>query len=203
MTLLRTLTGTSLFALVLTSAIAAPISRPARLPLPPPPARTAELPVLSPPPVVKVKEAALAMADIDVTGSLGTPSRRIADAELATLNGAITAYKKADLSGGDQAARGLADPAARALAEWIAIRTAPRNVGYNRIVRFLENYPNWPSNPALRRVAEEALYLDGVESTTVRAFFAGRKPLTDEGKVALARVRLESGDRAGAGALIR
>jgi soluble lytic murein transglycosylase len=231
MTLLRTLTGTSLFALVLSSAIAAPISRPATLAPPPPPvgmARsavgtaelpvgtaelpvgtaelpvgTAELPVLAPPPVVQVKEAALAMADIDVTGSLGTPSRRVANAELATLNGVINAYQNADLSGGDLAGRALADPAARALAEWVAIRTAPRSVGYGRIVRFLETYPNWPSNPALRRLAEEALYLDGVETSTVRAFFAGRKPLTDEGKVALARARLESGDRAGASALIR
>ena len=73
----------------------------------------------------------------------------------------------------------------------------------SRITRFLETYPNWPSNAALRRRAEEALYLDGVDRSVVRAFFAGRKPLTDEGKIALARALLADGDRNGAAALIR
>ena len=56
-----------------------------------------------------------------------------------------------------------ATPRPRALAEWIAIRTAPRNVGYDRITRFLETYPNWPSNQTLRRRAEEALYFSAVD----------------------------------------
>ena len=102
-----------------------------------------------------------------------------------------------------QSARGLADPAARALAEWIAIRTAPRTVGYPRIIRFLTAYPNWPSAPTIRRRAEEALFYDRVDGETVRAFFSNQKPLTDEGKIALAGALLQTGDRKGATALIR
>jgi soluble lytic murein transglycosylase len=197
MLLLRTLTGTSIFVLVLTGAIAAPIALPPKSVLPPPP------PPLSSPqwapyaPFVAIK-------DTDITGSLGSQGiRGLPDGELATLRATLDSYNAARLSAGDGIARGLSDPAARALAEWIAIRTAPRQVGHSRIMRFLAKYPNWPSAPLLKRLAEEALYYDAADAGTVRAYFSETKPVTDEGKVALAAALLQGGDKKGAAALIR
>jgi soluble lytic murein transglycosylase len=216
MLLLRTLTGTSIFAVVLTGAVAAPISPPADATLPPKPA-----PLVSPEATATMAPSPLATrlstplwqpyapfiqvksSDADVTGALGGAPPALPSGEMATLRAAITQYESADLSGGDAIARGLSDPAARALAEWIAIRTAPRTTGYPRLIRFLTNYPNWPSAPNVRRRAEEALFYDGVDATTVRAFFSKEKPLSDEGKIALAGALLQGGDRKGAANLIR
>src|ERR1700741_464678 len=119
MLLLRALTGTTLFAAVLTGPIAAPIPPPAEATLPPPPpplavvASPKALPDASPEPI----------KDTDITGSLSAPPG-LPSGEMATLRAPITAYENADLGGGDGIAKGLSDPAARALAEWIAIRTA-------------------------------------------------------------------------------
>src|SRR4051812_25085435 len=210
MMFLRTATSVSLFALVLTGAIAAPITRPADGTLPPRremPATTLALqpdavPVSLGKPGWAPYAAFVPVKDSDITGSLGGGVRGLPGGELATLRAAIGGYE-ASLSAGDANARALADPAARALAEWIAIRTAPRTIGFSRISRLLAAYPNWPSAPTLRRRAEEALYFDDADAGTVRAFFAQQKPLTDEGKVALARVVLADGDRQRAAALIR
>ena len=180
--LLRFVTGTSLFVIVLTSAVAAPV-------MPPP-----DTPISEPSPI-------LARAGDDVTGSIGLAPPP--GSQLLGLRQAINTYEKGDLSGGDAIARSLNDPASRAAAEWIAIRTASRQVGFQRISAFLRAYPSWPAAPGLRKRAEEALYNDAADAGTVRAFFAAGRPETDEGKVALAGALLRAGDRRGASALIR
>ncbi|MDQ0470779.1 lytic transglycosylase domain-containing protein [Labrys wisconsinensis] len=181
--LLRILSGSSLYALILTAAVAAPLA----------PVGDGTRP---PPPVIAVRNS-------DITGSIGSTVPSAPSAQLAMLKAAIAAYKRGDLSGGDASARSISDPAARATAEWIAIRTAPRQIGYARIARFLTSLPNWPSARSVRARGEEALYNDNIDDGTVRASFAAQAPQTDEGKVALARVLLKAGDRAGATALIR
>jgi len=186
---LRTLTGTSLFALVLTGAVAAPLYPPADGTLPPP----SIFAVRATPPT----------SNGDVTGSLGGTGLASAGQQTVLLRSAISAYDGGDLTQGDTLARSLTDPAAKAAAEWIAIRTAARQVGYRRISSFLSAYPNWPAAATVRRRAEEALYNDDVDDAIVRGFFAGQKPLTDEGKVALAAALLHAGDQKGASALIR
>lgn len=194
MMLLRALTSTSLFALVLGGAMAAPVTLPVDATRPGPSA-------LRPSRLIEARS--VAADDPDITGSLYAGPQSASSGQLAGLRAAITAYEKGDLSGGDANARTLSDPAARAAAEWIAIRTASRTVGFGRIMRFLAAYPNWPSAPTLRRRAEEALYNDDADAGTVRAFFASQRPLTDEGKAALARTLLASGDQRGAATLIR
>ncbi|MFN8829588.1 MAG: lytic transglycosylase domain-containing protein [Labrys sp. (in: a-proteobacteria)] len=138
----------------------------------------------------------------DVTGSLGEPAG-VPSGEMATLRIAIAGYKSGSLSEGDAAAAGLSDPAARAIAEWVAIRSAPRDIGFKRIQAFVKRYPKWPAALTISRRAEEALYYDNASAAVVEAFFDGRKPLTDEGKIALAEVRLAAGDKKGATALVR
>jgi len=56
--------------------------------------------------------------------------------------------------------------AARATAEWIAIRTAPRQIGYARIRPLPHQFPELAFAKSLRARGEEALYT--TLSTTAR-----------------------------------
>ncbi|WP_307437521.1 lytic transglycosylase domain-containing protein [Labrys monachus] len=169
---------------VLTGAVAAPLTFPASKPPEP------------------VSPAVSFRLDTDVTGSLGMVTPPLGS-QMLLLRQTISAYESGDLSGGDALARSLADPASRAAAEWISIRTASRQVGFQRIAGFLTAYPSWPAAPALRLRAEEALYNEKLDPGTVRAFFADTSPQTDEGKVALAGALLRAGDQRRPVALIR
>lgn len=140
----------------------------------------------------------------DVTGSIEPASSRdLGSGQAGLLRAAVQAYRRGDLAGGDAWARRLSDPAARATADWIAIRTAPRQVGSRRILEFLGARPSWPGAVSLRNRAEEALYLEQAPPAAVRDFFADQRPITDEGKLALAHARLSAGDRQGAATLVR
>src|SRR5258707_1065032 len=60
-----------------------------------------------------------------------------------------------------------------------------------------------PRATPFRRGAENALWNDGVDARTVRAFFAKQQPATAKGRYMLARTLLTQGDRDGAGAVVR
>src|ERR1700742_3584914 len=102
--LLRFVTGTSLFVVVLTGAVAAPLMLP---PTKPPGPGSPAIPAR--------------IAPDDVTGSLGVVATPLGS-QLLLLRQTINAYENGDLSGGDGLARGLTDPASLAAAEWISIR---------------------------------------------------------------------------------
>jgi soluble lytic murein transglycosylase len=97
------------------------------------------------------------------------------DVDLPALRQAIDAYRKGRVSDGDRLRDAFADPAARALLEWVAIR-AGAGIGFDRTVAFTRSNPDWPAGPLLRRRAEEALLTERRNSTTVRAFFAASRP---------------------------
>jgi soluble lytic murein transglycosylase len=96
------------------------------------------------------------------------------------------------------------DPAARKLITWLTLRTDWRAVGFDRANAFLRENPDWPSTTSLlRRRTEALLYEEKRDPKTVRAFFANARPLSGEGKLALARALLASGDRIGALPLVK
>ncbi len=142
-----------------------------------------------------------ALALLLVAGSLAhgqTPG-----GETATLKQAIAQIKNnkgaqaLDLTGQ------MRDPAARALVTWLALRMTPKDVGFDRAAQFLHERPNWPSASLIRRRTEKLLYDENRDAATVRAFFASAKPISGEGKLALARALLASGDRVGALLLVQ
>ncbi|MGL4975295.1 MAG: lytic transglycosylase domain-containing protein, partial [Bosea sp. (in: a-proteobacteria)] len=142
--------------------------------------------------------------DVQTTASLPqVPFTPLPEAEMAALDQALTHYRKGKLGEGDKAAESLADPAARALAEWVAIRSLPGVVRFERIVAFLDANPNFPGTGVFRRRAEEALVSEKRSHAVTRAFFHGREPLTPAGKVALARALADEGKAPEAQALIR
>jgi soluble lytic murein transglycosylase len=115
---------------------------------------------------------------------------------------ALTSFKAGDFAAGDFAAASIKAGLPVAAAQWAGLRLHPREAGFARLTRFLKNHPNWPAADWVRKRAEEALFGDKHSDRTVKAFFAGAKPSTPAGKLALARALVHDGDLAAAGELV-
>ncbi|MGR7996644.1 lytic transglycosylase domain-containing protein [Xanthobacter sp. ZOL 2024] len=122
-------------------------------------------------------------------------SSSIPSGELGTLRAAVSAARNGRASEAMSAARQLDDPVARNLVTWLVIRHAPNDLGFENVSEFLRANPGWPTQSTLRRRAERVLYQENRGPERTRAFFADQPPLTGEGKVALARALIASGDR--------
>jgi soluble lytic murein transglycosylase len=112
---------------------------------------------------------------------------------------AVQAVQRA-LSGDFSSAGALAaqsgDGAAVKLVELIFLRDHGAQAGYQRILDFLNAAPNWPLTETLLKRAEQALYDNNQNASTVLGYFQTRKPLTAFGMLALARANYASGDAA-------
>jgi soluble lytic murein transglycosylase len=95
-------------------------------------------------------------------------------------------------------ATSIGDPVARKLVEWVRLRHPDREAAFERHAAFIRANPDWPSIPLLRRRAEARLWQEGGGADTVRRFFGEKQPTSAVGRLALARVLLGAGDRAGA-----
>jgi soluble lytic murein transglycosylase len=131
------------------------------------------------------------------------PTVTTSDADIAALKRVIEAARKGRDADADAAERTIADPVARKLAEWVILRSDNTNPTFLRYAAFVRDYPDWPHVPLFRRRAENALWNDRIDNTTVLAFFAHHKPTTAKGRFMLARALLAEGDVAGATALVR
>lgn len=107
------------------------------------------------------------------------------DVDLGRLREAIDVYRQGDIAGGDAIKATMTEPAARALLDWLAIRSGAA-LAFDRVVDFLRDYPDWPTSVAWRRRAEETLLANRRPASVVRAFFAATKPVSASGKLALA-----------------
>src|SRR5262249_12892521 len=87
--------------------------------------------------------------------------------------------------------------------EWTIVRSDENDAGFDRLAAFSRENPSWPNAGMIRKRAEGALWDERRSSETVRAFFAGSKPITAQGKFALARTLQQQGDAAGAAQLVR
>ncbi len=86
----------------------------------------------------------------------------------------------------------LADPAARKLVDWFALRNgfgAPAD-----FTAFSEANPAWPDRQLLRRRAEEQAFVQGGSSQKIRAMFRDDGPQTGAGFAALASAYLAEKD---------
>ncbi len=132
---------------------------------------------------------------------LAAPASSPADG--SALKRFIDLYRKGDIKGGDAAEAAITDPGARAVLEWVAIRTNGKTIGFERIAAFMKAHPRWPSAALIRRRAEEALLRERRPKTVIKAFFDKEKPVSAAGKVALARVLKADSKEREANALIR
>ena len=116
--------------------------------------------------------------------------------ELGVVQKAIRLVRARKVSEADALATSIADPVARTLLEWVHLRDADSRDDFERYDAFIRTHPAWPTM-ALRRLAEARLWQERRDGATVQRFLAG-EPVTAKGRLALARVRIADGDRAGA-----
>ncbi len=116
--------------------------------------------------------------------------------DLAAVRKAMDFVKKDKMSDASDVARSVADPVARKLIEWAILRAEDDEFNFDRYAAFIAANPGWPHMAMFRRKAEAALWQDRLSDATVRSFFAGTRPLTAKGRLALARAAIAQGDRA-------
>ncbi len=211
-------------ALAASKKVPMPHTRPiaqARTGVAPPSAREVPLPRQRPP-RPEAAMSAFAQANVGLRGALFAsratfkplarpvsgpfaiaPTITTSDADIAALKKVIEAARKGRDADANAAERTIADPVARKLAEWAILRSDNTKPTFLRYAAFVRNYPDWPHVPLFRRRAENALWNDQIDNTTVLAFFAHHKPTTAKGRYMLARALLANGDVDGAIALVR
>src|SRR5580704_12557917 len=123
--------------------------------------------------------------------------------DLTGLAEAIAFYKAGDLARGDSAAMTAKDKIVKAALEWIALRSFPRETGFERLQAFMQAHPVWPALDWLKKRSEEALFGDRKSSALIKTFFSGADPETPAGKLALARVLTDDGKTTEAATLVR
>ncbi len=87
------------------------------------------------------------------------------------------------------------DSAAVKLVEWFYLRTTGSGAGYQRLMAFVDENPQWPKIADIRHSAERALLKQSYGPQVILAHFAARKPETAEGMLAMARVMAAVGER--------
>src|ERR1700730_10288140 len=78
----------------------------------------------------------------------GVPSPEFTSQQERDLTGlaeAIAFYKAGDLARGDSAAMTAKDKTVRTSLEWIALRSFPRETGFERLQAFMQAHPVWPA----------------------------------------------------------
>jgi soluble lytic murein transglycosylase len=131
------------------------------------------------------------------------PTAATSAADVAAVKRVIEAARRGKEADANAAEASITDPVARKLAEWVILRSDNTNPTFQRYAAFVEANPSWPHAPLFRRRAENALWNDGIDDRTVRAFFARQQPSTAKGRFMLARTLLAQGDRDAAAALVR
>ena len=122
--------------------------------------------------------------------------------DLAATKQAIELVRQRKFSDATTLAASISDPVAQKLVEWALLRNSDSTAGFDRYASFIQANADWPSIPLLRRRAEARLWQERRDAATVRRFF-GEQPVSALGRLALARVQLREGDRAGAERQIR
>jgi len=131
------------------------------------------------------------------------PTPATSDADIAAVKRVIESTRKGKEADANAAEASISDPVARKLAEWVILRSDNTNPTFQRYAAFVETNPSWPHAPLFRRRAENALWNDGMDDRTVRAFFGRQQPSTAKGRYMLAHALLAQGDRDSAAALVR
>ena len=122
--------------------------------------------------------------------------------DLALVKEAIDLARKAKTDEATATRNRITDPAAQKLVEWFILRHPETTANFSRYAAFIAANPEWPSAAQLRRRAEARLWQERGDAAKVRGF-TGEAPVSARGKLALARVKLNEGDRDGAGQLVR
>ena len=136
------------------------------------------------------------------TDSLGTSAVPQLSPDLIAVKQALQLVQQHKLSDATKLAASIDDPAARKLIAWAALRNPDNPAGFDEYNGFIQSNPDWPSLPLFRRRAEARLWQERRDAATVRRF-VGTQPASAPGRLAVARISLAEGDRAGASREVR
>lgn len=115
--------------------------------------------------------------------------------QVASIRAALAAAEKSDWAQAQQRAAQSGVPLAVKLIDWMEMRRMGARQSFDQIAAFVAANPNWPSQDALKRRAEEAM--DGATPDPVaRAWFQAREPRTPDGAAHYALVLLAAGEKA-------
>jgi soluble lytic murein transglycosylase len=150
-------------------------------------------------PVAEAKqvERAPGHRTILATDATGTSPLPQLSPDLAAVKQALQLVRQHKLGEATKLAASMQDPAARKLIAWAALREPDNPAGFDDYNSFMQANPNWPSIPLLRRRAEARLWQERRDGATVRRF-VGAQPASAPGRLAVARLLLNEGDREGA-----
>ena len=116
---------------------------------------------------------------------------------------AIELALKGHFSDAGPLAQRSGDEAAVKLVELLYLRDHWQDAGYGRIMDFLNAAPKWPLGETLMKRAELTLYLNRESADRILSHFAKRNPVSIEGKLALARANLATGNKQAARDLVK
>jgi soluble lytic murein transglycosylase len=131
------------------------------------------------------------------------PTAATPASDIAAVKQAIDFARKDRLGEATRVAESVGDPLARKLIEWVILRADDATLDYRRYAAFIAANPGWPGVAMFRRKAEASLWQDRADPGAVRGFFAGSRPISAKGRLALARALLAGGDSVGAQQQVR
>ena len=130
------------------------------------------------------------------TDALGTLPVPQLSPDLVAVKQALQLVLQHKLSDATRLAASIDDPTARKLIAWAGLRDPDNPAGFDDYNNFIQANPDWPI-PLLRRRAEARLWQEQRDAATVRRF-VGAHPASAPGRLALARLLLNDGDRTAA-----
>ncbi|MGA8696427.1 MAG: hypothetical protein WB689_21805 [Xanthobacteraceae bacterium] len=137
------------------------------------------------------------------TDTIGTPPPVLQmSPDLVAVKQALQLVQQHKLGDATKLAASIDDPAARKLIAWAALRDPDNPAGFDEYNSFIQSNPDWPSLPLFHRRAEARLWQERRDAATVRRF-VGTQPGSAPGRLAVARVSLAEGDRAGTSREVR
>jgi soluble lytic murein transglycosylase len=136
------------------------------------------------------------------TGKANPPPAPNLAPDLPAVRRAIELLRQHKFGDATKLAESINDPVAHKLIEWVFLRDSDSPAGFDRYDSFIRANPDWPSISLLRQHAEARLWHERRAAVTVRRF-VGERPASAFGRLAIARMLLSEGDRAGASREVR
>lgn len=134
---------------------------------------------------------------------LASSSGSLSSSQLKLLDRAIRFAVNDQFTSAFKESENLPDPAARMLIEWLYVLSPKLEAGPQRISQFIKSNPEWPRKSIMRTRAEQSLFKTRPSPKVVFRYFRFQKPKTAEGKLALARAYLTTGNKSKARRWVR
>ncbi|HJV41571.1 lytic transglycosylase domain-containing protein [Caulobacter sp.] len=127
----------------------------------------------------------------------------VSDTDSSTLQTALSAAKRGDVSGARAAMAGLSDPVARKIALWALVDSNAEALSFYDLDSARRDLAGWPRGARRDAATERALSTSGLDPARIIAWFGGAQPATADGAMALASAYQAIGRQQEATDLIR